>query len=342
MRLMRKAIAPVISLLLALTITGVILWRTGYPPSAAGEVFMRGSFGSTLNFAEMLIKATPLLVAALGVSVASTAGLLNIGVEGQIYVGGLAAAWVGFAVKLPPVVHVTVCLLAGAAVGGALALGPAWLKVRRGVNEVITTLLTYYTATLVVHYLVVNPLRAPGFTPATPMIAKTAQLPLLVAGTRLHLGVLLAPAIAAALWFVIYRTIWGFRLRSFGENPIAAAYGGISPSKTVYAAMFASGALAGAAGAIQVLGLDHRFFDSFAPGLGFDSIAVALVGMSHPLGVVVSALLFGVLRTGVLEMTVEFGTPKALALLVEGMAVLFLAFERLYRRWLLKEGGVRP
>ena len=102
MRLMRKAIAPVISLLLALAITGVILWRTGYPPSAAGEVFIRGSFGSTLNFAEMLIKATPLLVAALGVSVASTAGLLNIGVEGQIYVGGLAAAWVGFAVKLPP------------------------------------------------------------------------------------------------------------------------------------------------------------------------------------------------------------------------------------------------
>lgn len=342
MKLTRKVIAPLVSLVLSLTITTLILWKVGYPPLDVGKVFVVGSFGNMRNFAEMLIKSTPMLVAALGVSLAFTAGLLNIGVEGQIYVGGLAAAYVGFAVKLPPVVHVAVCLLVGAAVGGALALGPAWLKVRRGVNEVITTLLTYYIATLVVHYLVVNPLRAPGFTPATPMIHATAKLPILIENTRLHLGVLLGPIIALALWFMIYRTIWGYRLRSFGENPLASAYGGISPSKTVYAAMFGSGALAGIAGAIQVLGLDHRFFDSFAPGLGFDSIAVALLGMSHPLGVMVSAVLFGVLRIGVLEMTVEFGTPKALALLVEGMAVLFLAFERLYRRWFIKEGGMRP
>ena len=338
MRLMRKAIAPVISLLLALAITGVIRGER-YLPSAAGEVFMRGSFGSTSTL-RRCSSATPLLVAALG-GVASTAGLLNIGVEGQIYVGGLAAAWVGFAVKLP-------CRSRDGLPAGrrgcwrGLALGPAWLKVRRGVNEVITTLLTHSHSDPGRALPGCEPTARPGVHAGYPddrQDCTTAP-----AGGRHPVapGVLLAPAIAAALWFVIYRTIWGFRLRSFGENPIAAAYGGISPSKTVYAAMFASGALAGAAGAIQVLGLDHRFFDSFAPGLGFDSIAVALVGMSHPLGVVVSALLFGVLRTGVLEMTVEFGTPKALALLVEGMAVLFLAFERLYRRWLLKEGGVRP
>ncbi|MGE5593116.1 MAG: ABC transporter permease [Betaproteobacteria bacterium] len=340
MRFSSKVVTPVVAVGASIIVTTLILWAMGEPPGAFGRAFVAGSFGSLSNFSEMLVKATPLLVAALGVSVAFKAGLFNIGVEGQIYAGGLATAYVAAAWHLPLGLHALAAIGAGALVGGMLTLIPAWLKVSRGVNEVITTLMVYYVASLAVHYMVVNPLRAPGVVPATRPIAGTAVLPVLVRGTRLHLGVVIAVVLAVLLWFLIYRTVFGFHLRSVGENRTAAAYSGIPVSRVVYLAMFLSGAVAGVAGAIQVLGVDHRFFDQFSPGLGFDSIAVALVGMAHPLGTILAGFLFGALRTGVLEMTVRFGTPKALALVVEGLTVLFLAFERLYRVRLLREGRV--
>lgn len=327
---------------LAALLFGMLLVRlAGASPVAAYRDLLGGPLADLYGFATMLVRTTPLLFAGLGVAVALRAGLINIGAEGQIYLGGLAATLVGlYAVGLPALLHVALAMLAAAAAGGAWALPPALLRLRRDVSEVITTLLMNYIGLYLVGALVSGPLKEPGAPyPYSPPLARTAWLPVIIPATDAHAGILIALALAAAALVVLNRTTAGFRLRMVGANARAAAYAGVNVRRTVVAAMVASGALAGLGGASEVMGLKHRLFDAFSPGYGYDAVVVAFLGGGRPAAVAVAAVFFGALRSGAGIMQRSQGVPVAMIFAIQGLAVLALAASLAVRHRLFRWGG---
>ncbi len=288
----------------------------------------------TRPWGESATKAGLLLLTGLSVAVAYSAGLFNIGAQGQMTVGAIVAAALGAGLALPPGLHPALCLLGAAAAGALWALGPALLKLRRGVHEVISTIMLNWVATsLVENWLVVGPLRARSSggvsRPGTEDILASAQLPRLLGdGSRLHLGFLFALAVAVAVYLWQLRRVTGYETRAVGLAPEAARTAGISVERRVYAAMGAAGALAGLAGALLVLGTEYKFPPTLGAPYGFDGIAIALIGQGHPAGVAASALFFGVLRAGGTRMQL-LGVHKSFPELIQGLALLFVA-----ARWL--------
>ena len=293
---------------------------------------------------ETLTIATPLLAAGLGVALAFRAGLFNIGGQGQVLLGAAAAGYVGFAVDLPPVVHVVAAVVAGV-VAGALWAGIAGvLRARTGAHEVITTIMLNYVALYLVAYLLARPvLQRPGASnPISPPVAADAELPLLLGGSfRVHAGLLLALAAAAGTWWLLERSTVGFRLRAVGANPAAARTAGMSVPGAYVTVMLLAGVLTGLAGAMQVLGTERSITGGIAGSLGPDAITVALLGRSRPLGVVGAALLFGALRAGAPLMQVETGTPVDIVLVVQSVIVLLIAAPPLVRAVFGLGGGSR-
>ncbi len=326
-RALAGRLLPVWAVLVALLLGMVPVGLAGVNPAAAYEEILRGALADVYGFATTLVKTTPLLFAGLGIAVALRAGLVNIGAEGQIYMGGLAAAVVGLSVHgQPSVVHVPLALLAAGAAGGVWALVPALLKVGRGVSEVITTLLMNYVAIYLVSFLAGGPLMEPGAPyPYSRPLDAAAQLPVIIPATDAHAGILLALALAGFLHLIFGYTAVGFRVRMAGANPAAAAYAGVRVHATLVAAMVASGALAGLGGASEVMGLKHRLFDAFSPGYGYDAIIVAFLGAGQPLAVVATAFFFGALRSGADTMQRSLGVPVAIVFAIQGLTVLFLA-----------------
>jgi general nucleoside transport system permease protein len=324
------------TVLVALVIASPIIGIAGSNPLSAYSALLTGSMGSKRGIAESLLAATPLLVGGLAVSVSFRAGLFNIGVEGQLLMGGLVAGALGAKLDLPPVVHLVVCLLAAALAGALWALIPALLRAFRGVHEVITTIMLNYIAFSVSRYFVSpgGPLVSKTQPSATEKAHKNALLPKIWLPTRLHAGVLLAVVLCVGCWWLLFRTPAGYRLRMVGSNPVAAAANGISVRRVMVSAMCTSGALAGLAGAIEVLGLHGRYFDSFSPGYGFDAIAVALLGMMNPIGVAASALFFGLLRAGSVLLQARAGISKDLVTVISGLIVAAVAGRVAFERWI--------
>jgi len=318
---------PLWAVLSSLLLGMVFVLLAGGHPIEAYEDLLRGALADVFGFATTLVKTTPLLFAGLGVAVALRAGLINIGAEGQIYLGGLGAALAGLYVRgLPPVVHVPLAMLAAALAGGAWALLPALLRLRRGVSEVITTLLMNYIGLYFVGALVSGPLKEPRAPyPFSPLLVPSAYLPTIIPTTDAHAGILIALALAIVTYVFLEHTPAGFQVRMVGANPSAAAYAGINVGRTVILAMMVSGGLAGLGGASEVMGLKHRLFDAFSPGYGYDAIAVAFLGAGQPLGVVATAFFFGALRSGANIMQRSQGVPVAVIFAIQGLAVLFLA-----------------
>ncbi|MCU1503998.1 MAG: hypothetical protein JWM12_3352 [Ilumatobacteraceae bacterium] len=317
----------VVTVIGALVAAAPLIAIAGSNPLSAYRALLQGSLGSRRGLAETLIAATPLLTCGLAVAVSFQGGLFNIGVEGQLVIGGLIAGAIGAEVSLPAGIHVVVAIL-GAALGGALwALVPALLKAFRGVHEVITTIMLNYVAFSVSTYLVSpgGPLVSKTQPSATEKVKATAHLARIWQPTRLHLGVVVAIGLCAACWFFLYRTTAGYRLRMVGANPTAAQFNGINVRGVVVRTMCLSGALAGCAGAIEVLGLHGRYFDSFSPGYGFDSIAVALLGMMNPLGVAAAAAFFGMLRAGSVLLQAKAKVSKDMVTVISGLVVAFVA-----------------
>ncbi|HEY4332733.1 MAG TPA: ABC transporter permease, partial [Ilumatobacteraceae bacterium] len=331
------------TVLVALVVASPIIAIAGGNPLSAYSALLRGSLGSKRGVAESLLAATPLLVGGLAVSVSFQAGLFNIGVEGQLVIGGLAAGAVGAKLDLPPVIHLVVALLAAAAAGALWALIPALLKAFRGVHEVITTIMLNYIAFSVSTYLVSpgGPLVSKTQPSATDKVRPNALLPKIWAPTRLHAGVILAAVLCAGCWWLLYRTPAGYRLRMVGSNPVAAAANGIAVRRVMVSAMCMSGALAGLAGAIEVLGLYGRYFDSFSPGYGFDAIAVALLGVMNPVGVAASALFFGLLRAGSVLLQARAGISKDLVTVISGLIVAAVAGRVAFERWVDKRRAAK-
>lgn len=333
---------PVWAVLIALLLGMLLVLVAGANPIAAYEALVRGALADVFGFATTLVKTTPLLFAGLGVAVALRAGLINLGAEGQIYLGGLAAALVGLYVPgLPVLLHVTAAMLAAFAAGALWALLPALLRLRRGVSEVITTLLLNYIGLYLVGALVSAPLKdADAPYPYSPAVLPTARLPAVIPGTDAHAGIVIAVALALLAYVILEHTAVGFRVRMVGGNARAAAYAGVNVGRTIVGAMLASGGLAGLAGASEVIGLKHRLFDAFSPGYGYDAIVVAFLGAGQPLGVLATSFFFGALRSGANIMQRSEGVPVAVIFAIQGLAVLALAASLAVRHRIFR--GSRP
>lgn len=337
LRLTLVRLLPVWALLLAFALGMGLVRFAGANPQNAFAYLISGAFADLFGIGTTVVKTTPLLLAGLGVGVSLRAGLFNIGAEGQIYMGGLAAALVGLHLHgVPSLIHITLALLAAFAGGGLWALIPAVLRTRRGVNEVISTLLMNYIAALLVSMIVNTWLKEPGAPyPYTAPLAPTANLPVVIPTTDAHVGILLGLAFGALAYFAFARTAYGFQLRAVGANPTASAYAGISVNRTLIGAMVLGGGLAGLGGASEVMGLQHRLFEGFSPGYGFDAVVIGFLSDGHPLGIIAASFFFGALRSGANIMQRNAGVPFAIVFAIQGLAVLLLAASLPLRRRLV-------
>ena len=286
-------------------------------------------------FLESLVVSTPYIFAGLAVAVGFRSGLFNIGVEGQLFIGAAAATFVGYAVKgLPAIIHLPLALLAGAAGGALWGFIPGLLKAKTGAHEVINTIMLNWIAFRLTDWLLAGPMQRPtsGGMPITPEVEASAMLPQFFgAPIRFHLGFLIALLVAWLMWFLLFKTTWGFNLRTVGANPNAAKYGGMDIVRSTVIAMSLSGALAGLAGANQVLGVTHSMAMGLSSGYGYDSIALALLGNSSPLGVVLASLLFGFLRNGATQMMVATKIPIDIISIIQAFIIVFIAAPALIR-----------
>lgn len=303
--------------------------------TAAYGALLSGAAGSGSALSETIVSATPLILTGLGVALGFRAGLFNIGAEGQVIAGGLAAGYAGFAIHgLPVFVHLPLALLAGLLGGAVWGFIPGILKATTGAHEVITTImLNYVAANLALYLLASSAFRRPGrIDPISKIVEVPARLPHLAGqGLRLHAGIFVALLAAAAVAWLLSRSTWGFELRAAGANPAAALTAGIDIRRATVMAMVMAGALAGLAGAGQVLGVQFSLAPGFSAGLGFDAITLALLGRANPLGVVLAALLFGALRAGGLSMQAATSTPIDIVTVIQSLIVIFVAAPALVR-----------
>ena len=303
--------------------------------SAAYAALFRGSLGSRGALSETIVAATPLILAGLSVALAFRAGLFNIGAEGQLLAGTLAAAWVGFTFKeLPMLAHLPLALVGGA-IGGALwGFIPGLLKAKTGAHEVIVTIMMNYIAFRVADYLLKGDLfrRPERNDPLSKTVGESAVLPKIAGDDlRIHAGIILALLVAYGVWWLLFRSTIGFQFRTVGSNPKAAAYAGMSVGGTFMLSMALAGALAGLAGTTQLLGIQRSVFPGFSAGYGFDAIALALLGRTHPAGVVGAALLFGGLRAGATGMQAATSTPVDIIVVIQALIIAFMAAPLLVR-----------
>ena len=295
---------------------------------------------------ESITKSIPYILAGLSVALGFRAGLFNIGAEGQFVVGGLSAVVVGYSVTgLPAYIHLPLAVMAGALAAGIWGLIPGVLKAWTGAHEVINTIMMNWIAFRMTDYLLKEPLESIQGTHRTPDILPTAVLPRFFPHPlRLHAGLIIALAAAVFVYWFLWKTTWGFEMRTVGANPDAARYGGISIKRNIVLAMFISGTLAGLSGASESLGVTHNMSLGFQAGYGFDSIALALLGGSHPLGVVLASLLFGALRAGGTRMMSVAAIPLEITSIVQAMVIIFIAapaiIRSIYRLRAAKEGLV--
>ena len=324
----------VIAGLIGLAIGAVIMLVYGYDPVAAYISLFRGSFGSVYSWAESLANATPLILTALTFAVAMRGGLFNIGAEGQLYIGALAAVAVSL-IHLPYPLHVIVALLAAMLAGMIWSLPVAFLKLGRGVHEVISTIMFNWIAHFFAFYLIANVLTDPKRGEKTISIAETSRLARILPDTSLNYGLVVAVVAAVVVLFLLWRTTGGFELRVSGFNPEAARYAGISRRRQILTAFLIGGATAGLAGAVQVMGRPPTYaLMSGLPqfvNLGFDGIGVAMIGRNHPVGIVFAAIFFGGLLVGGRIMQFSPGVPLEMVRVVEGVIILALAVPELKR-----------
>lgn len=331
-------LTPILILVGAFVTNGIIIFLFGYNPIEAYAAAIDITFGSIRGVGETLVKSTPFLMTGLSVAIAFRCGIWNIGAEGQFLVGALAATWFGtkIATLLPhiPWIAVPLCLILAAVAGGIWGIIPAVLKVARGVNEVISTIMLNYVAIHLVSLMIDGgPLQETSKTgPQSDPIAEWVFLPRLseiIPGLfeshRIHLGIGIAILFAVALTFVLFRTTFGYQLRAVGEGPAAAEAAGISIAHNTLRVFFISGALAGLGGAIEIMALvPHRLTENFSPDYGYTAIAVALLARLHPLVTVATALLFGALAKGSFAMEAEVGISRQVTLMMQAIILLFV------------------
>lgn len=337
-------IIPLLAVLSALIIGAVLIiltdgWGNVLPAYSA---LFKGAFVGWRSISETLLAATPLIFAGLAVGIGFRAGLFNIGAQGQMVMGGLLAVVVGFSFDgLPAVVHVPLAILAGFLGGALWGFIPGILRARTGAHEVITTIMLNFIAFRTLEYLLKLPrIQQEGrFDPISKEIAESAQLPRLLTWLpvenadqlRLHLGFLIALGAAWVVYWILFKSTIGFEFRAVGANPDAAKYGGIGVAAAITMVMVIAGGLAGLGGANETLGVYHRAFPGFTATIGFDAIALALLGRSHPAGIVAASILFGALAAGGRTMQAAAGVGIDLIVVIQALIIVFIAAPELVR-----------
>lgn len=332
------ATAPLVAIFAALVLAAGLIGAAGVNPLSAYAEMLRGALGSRLSITEMLTRATPLILTGLAAAVAFRARLWNIGGEGQFYVGALVAAWIGHSLGLPGPIGIAVLMVCGMAAGAVLLAGPAYLRLRFGVDEVVTTLLLNFIVILFVGLMIEGPLRDPlafGWPQSVP-VDSDYRLPDLVPRTRLHIGLLFAIAAAGVVWLVLTRTVFGVETRAAGLNARAAAFAGISLPRTIMGVALVSGALAGLAGAVEVMGVTGGVTTTMSPGFGYAGIVVAMLAALHPAGVVAAAIFVATVFVGADAMSRATGVPSFIADVIVALSLLTMLVALLFTTYRLR------
>lgn len=319
-------IIPVLAGVLALIIGGLIILTQKQNPIIAYQALFKGSFGSIASLGATINRMIPLIFTGLCVAVAYKSGTFNIGAEGQLILGGIFGTLAGTVFSnMPSGLHILICILASALGGALWAFLPAVLKAWRGINEVITTLMMNYIGFQLLHYLLRGPMIAdPLAVPASKFIADSAKMPIIWKEADVSLAAIVALICVFLIYFLMFKTTLGFKLRAVGANPRAANYSGIQISKTIITGMLISGAMAGIAGGVEVMSNQYRLWDTLLKGYGFDGITVALVGQLHPFGVLITGLFFGALRAGGNTMQVLVKVPVTLVYVIQALTILLV------------------
>ena len=328
----KPVIWALFSVILAAITSAAIMELSGYNSYDAFSALINGALR---QFDRVLFFSTPLILTGLSVAFVFKSGLFNIGAEGQLYMGSMAAAILGYIIPLPYGIHPLVCLASGALAGALWGFLPGLLKAYRGAHEVVTTMMLSYTAILFTQWLAAGPLKEPGeyqWNAQTTRILETAELPT-IWGNYLHAGFLLAIICVFVVAFILNRTVMGYEMRAVGLNEAAAETAGINPKKHVALSLAIGGGLAGLAGASEVQGNLHRFYNSWSPGLGFDGITVAVLGNNNPFGCLLAAIFFGFLRAGGNAMHQQAHVPIEMVGVMQGLVVLFVAAPR-FIQWM--------
>ena len=317
----------------AFLLGSILILFFGERPFEVYSLLWQSVFGSLDDFGYVLFNATPLIFTGLAVMLGFKGGLFNIGCEGQLYLAGFAAAWVGFHLNWGGGwVIIPACLASATLAGGLWGAIPGVLKARYGVHEVINTIMLNFIAIALTNYLVTEIYQAPDqMTPHTPLIHEAAQLPRLSAfssvflpSNPVNITLFFAFGLIGLTQFLLTRTTWGYEIRFVGNAAEVATYGGINVRRVTVWTMALSGAVAGFAGVWEVMGYRYRFLDNFSPGFGFTGIAVALLGRNHPYGILFAALLFGALNKGALDIEILTNVPRELFLIIQGVLILLL------------------
>jgi general nucleoside transport system permease protein len=319
-----RPLIPLLAIIGTFLLTSVLLVLAKADPFTAFLNFLVAPLSNEVSAIEVLVKSTPLLFTGAAVTFAFAAGYWNIGAEGQLYAGAIAAAAMGIAVKgLPPIVAILLMIVAGFVGGVAWALIPVVLKIKLAVDEVVTTLLMNSIILFIVSFLLNGVWRDPvSGWPQSPTIADEAILPKLIPQSRLHLGFILAWVVIGIVYLVIRRSALGLRMRSIGLNPEAARFAGVNVNKTILIAALVSGGIAGLAGMSEIAGIQFHLIDSISPGYGYTGIIAATLGGLNPLGVSIASIFIGLIETGAQSVSRAMGIPIYLGNVVEATLLL--------------------
>ena len=344
-----QLILSLLALIIPLIIGAGIILLMGFNPLLIYYEVLKGSLGTPSSISNTVSKTIPLIMTGLALAIPFRVGLFNIGGEGQLMLGGFAAALAGAYLSAPSIIHIPIMLIVGMIAGAAWASIAGILKAYLDAHEVVTTIMLNYIATFLTVYLVTKPFKGPGFEPRTKKIEPTAmlhqfsELPFLkqiVSGGDGNTGIIIAIIAAIAIYYLLWKTSIGYRLRSVGFSPDASSYGGVNVKKAMVISMLLGGAMAGLGGSLHTMGIHRSYTVGFSPGLGFDGIAVGALARNHPIGVIFTAALFGILTAGGTYLDIVIaGLPKEIIGILKALVILFVGAPELMRVIRNKLGG---
>lgn len=314
-------LVPIISVLLALVVGGIVIACLGKNPIQGYALLFSGSLGTTQKFASSLVSACPLIFTALAAAFAYRCGVFNLGGEGQFIMGAVSAIVFLLVTGIEGIAGTVLAILVGTVVGALWAAFPGIMKITRGLNEMITSIMLNYVATLFMGFIYTNAFRDGG-NPQTPSVADSVMLAK-IPGFRIHTGVILAIVLGLVVAYVISKTSFGFKIRAVGLNPLASKVNGFNVKFLVVAAFIISGAIAGMGGAVELLGKQYRLMSGFGSGFGFDGVAIALIAQLNPLASLLVAIFFGALTTGASSMQVGIMVPTAIVEIIRALIIIF-------------------
>ncbi|RAT98903.1 ABC transporter permease [Brevibacillus sp. Leaf182] len=336
--LSKSLVQPLLAVVIGLLTGALVIAAVGESILGTYQEMWKGAFGSFYFFTSTLARATPIMLIALGLSLAFRAGVFNLGAEGQMVLGAVSAALVSIYLPAPGMIKIVAGMFAGMAVGGFWALLPGFMEARFRIPLLISTLLFNYIAVLFASYLVTEPFRDRSGSAAlaqTVMLEKSAWLPKLFAGMSVHAGFLFAIVAALLLFWVLRFTPFGYEVKMLGQNSLFAQYGGINRIRVMLTGMFASGGLAGLAGTVEVMGAHYRFVDGAltVPGFAWTGLMAALLANSHPLGIIVTSILLAAFQTGAMGVERNTDVPLELASVIQAVLILFISAKFSYDWW---------